>query len=193
LMAATVDGLHDARAATGDDGEPTPCQRVPKLDPGAVVGVVGVRSGRAEHSDGRPHLVERVEPFDELGKDPQNAPGVGVVTELFDRAALEQSAVGRDVLRRQDQAPGAPAVTHVPAAHLTHQACSVSPLAGRSSVEAGAGGVSGSRTASLVSEARLRAFFSLSPPLTIAGSGRAGGATASITTESAMKIGRAHV
>src|SRR5207302_3664857 len=75
----------------------------------------------AEDGDRRPDLVERVKPLDELGKDAQYPPRIGVVAELFDRAALEQRSVGRGLLARDDKATGAASVTDLPPSGVARQ------------------------------------------------------------------------
>src|SRR5207245_2101810 len=77
-----------------------------------VIRVVGFGPRRTEHGHRGPDVVEGVEAFNELGQDPQHAPRIGMVAELFDRAALEQHLVGRRRLLGNDETAGAAAIRH---------------------------------------------------------------------------------
>src|SRR5207245_3549228 len=66
--------------------------------------------------------VDRANALNEPRQDPHPVPRVVVVTELRDRAALEQRTVGGGLLAGDDQPTGAAAVSAVPATRLVHQA-----------------------------------------------------------------------
>ena len=125
FVATAVDGLHDSGAAARDYRKAAVCERNAELATGLVVGIVVLGPCGAENRDRRPDVIEGVETLDELREDSQNAPRVGVVTELLDRAAFEQRAVGGGLLAGDDQATGASAVSGVPAVRVVHQAPAV--------------------------------------------------------------------
>src|SRR5712692_9361867 len=103
-MATLVDRLHHARPPASDDCEPAPGQRGAERYSCRVVRVVRFGACRTEHGDRGPNAVEGVEAFDELREDAKDAPRVGVVAQLLDRAALEQHSVGRRGLSRDNKA-----------------------------------------------------------------------------------------
>src|SRR5437660_1655118 len=128
--------------------------------------MVARRAGGAEDSHRGPDFVERVKPLDELGQDAQDAPRVGVVAELLDRAALEQRPVGRGLLGRDDKATGAAAVGDLPPSRVVHQVSGLNSSRGGNSVAPSVGIATGSVSDVGDNEIRLRAFLAdLSSPL----------------------------
>ena len=73
---ALVGGLHDARAAAGDDGQASADQFPADGLGGGVERVAGRRPRAAEHRDGRADAGHRLEALDELAHDPQHAPAL---------------------------------------------------------------------------------------------------------------------
>src|ERR1700736_3497915 len=138
-MTSLVDRLHHPRPATGDDREAAVCKSRPKLHAHRVVGVVGSRARRTEHRDCRPDAIECVTPLHDLRQDAQHSPRVGVVAQLFDRAALEQRFVGRRLKPRNDKTAGAATIRHgaayapgsgLAAAAVAEEASPLTPLIG---------------------------------------------------------------
>ena len=79
LLAAAVRGLHDARAAAGDDRVALPRRAAGRSRaPTRSAGSPSADARRAEDRDRRADPGERVEAFDELAQDPQRAPRIGV-------------------------------------------------------------------------------------------------------------------
>src|SRR5712691_4431046 len=122
IVAALVDRLHDPWPAAGDDRKAAIGERAADLLAGLVVGVLVLGPRRTEDGHRGAYLVERIEALDELREDAEDAPWVGVVAELFDRAALEQGAVGRRLLGRDDEPAGAPSDVDLPPFRVVHQA-----------------------------------------------------------------------
>jgi len=79
LKGALVAGLHDARAATGDDGEARLGEKLRGALGGLVVGVFRAGAGRAEDGDGLAEVGKGLEALDELGHDPEDPPTVAGV------------------------------------------------------------------------------------------------------------------
>src|SRR5216683_3511228 len=171
LVAASVDRLHHARPAAGDDRKAAPGKGGTEGSTHRVVRVVRLGASRTEHGHGGPDVVQRVEAFDEFGQDAQHSPWVGVVAELLDRAALEQHLVGRRRLLGDDETTGAAAIRHDPG-----QACDAGSAALVGSAAA-AGAVTSPLAGSTLGTGAansLARFFRSPPPLPCAcGSGSA--------------------
>ncbi len=99
IAGTTVGGFHDARAATGHDGELSFGEGFAGVAGELVVLVVFVESGRAKHCDARADKMELAESADELAKDADGA------EEFFaaEAWAREQALF---VARRRLLAPG---------------------------------------------------------------------------------------
>ncbi len=104
LLGAAVGRLHDARTATGDDGEAL-VRELGRERPGLLIhGLIRLRASGAEDADGGAQAGERVEALDELAHDAQRAPGVrfeeGGVGDrsLHQQLAVVGRAVGAEVL-----------------------------------------------------------------------------------------------
>src|SRR2546430_5446006 len=172
LVASAVDRFHDPGTAAGDHRKTAVRQGRAELSARDVVRIVGVRPCGAENGDRGTDLVEGVKTFDELGQDARAPPGVSVVAELFDGAALQQHAVGRRLFGWDDQSTGAAAVSDSPASRLVHQASAGVSSRGSVSVGGSVGTATATGSVSLTaSETRLRAFLApLSSPFWATGS-----------------------
>src|SRR6266571_5463807 len=77
FLTAAIRGLHDPRAAAGDDREPFLREHARGLDRLCVVGILGRGARGPEDGDGAVDVGERVESLDELSHDSQYPPRVG--------------------------------------------------------------------------------------------------------------------
>ena len=92
---AAVGGLHDPRAAAGDDREARLAEHPGGLARALVLGVAGARAGGAEDRDGLADVRERGEPGAQLLVDPPDPVGVVEVGLDVDGLRLEQLLVER--------------------------------------------------------------------------------------------------
>ena len=76
LRRALVGGLHDARAAAGNDAELVPGKFPGNVMRGAVILVAGLHPRRAENAHGGAGLGKRQERVHEFGHDAENAPRI---------------------------------------------------------------------------------------------------------------------
>ena len=109
LPRATVRGLHHARATARNDRVAALNQEFADPLSTLVPRFVRARTRGTEHGNGGANLRQGLEPFDELGLDPQNTPGVRVlpVRAVF---GLKQRSIGcqaRDLVPAQNDGSAA--------------------------------------------------------------------------------------
>ena len=96
--------LHDAGAATCDDGEATLGEKPSRTARRGIHRVIALGAGRAKAGDGGAEIGQGAKAIDKLGLDAKNAPGIHVeplgrilgVEELLRRASLGDEVSSED-------------------------------------------------------------------------------------------------